>query len=217
MLDRCHLATWLLVAAAGLLQSAALALAETAPAGSARDARATLSARAVSPVHTPNEAAPPSPRPALKKPEKGTWPFKRWSYAKAYTYNFFMDRPVPLQVVARNGSWSEHIRSGQLVTEAQALNAARLVHRSRGTFETSSCTFPRHAIVYFDRSDKPVAAASICFECEGVLVWPDYEHDDDPTPQTFLAREKKFMRALAGWKKLFGGELGLPLAYDGQR
>lgn len=211
MMTRRQLGAGLAVATASLL-AGPIALAADAGA-SAGITAATL----IAPAAAAGTAEPPSPRPSVKKPAKGKWPFRRWSYAKAYTYNFFQDRPVPLELVARDGRRSPHIRSEQLLTETQASKATVLVHRSRGTFETSSCTFPRHAVVFFDRADTPVAAASICFECEGVLVWPDYRRDDDATPQAYLKREKKFSVALDGWKALFGGELGLPLSYDGAR
>ncbi len=157
-------------------------------------------------------AAPPTPRPAPITPEKGAWPFSPWSYAKAYTFNFFEDSNTQLQVVTQDKIWSPYIRSEQLVSEAQALSAAKLVQSINGTFENSKCIFPRHAIVFFDARDEPIASVDVCFECDGILVWPDYETKDaeayaDP------AFMKAYKNALAQFETLFGHELALPLSY----
>ncbi len=168
-------------------------------------------------AHSPviTKAQPPAPRPELKTPKAKSWPFVPWSYAKAYTYNFAPEVANILQVVNPDGTWNSRLRSEQLITDAQAEAAARLVAQSIGTFETTKCTVPRHAIVLFDRDDKPVAAASVCFDCEGILVWPDYERPEDFYYEEgkYEAVESKFMAALESWKTLFGDELGLPVDY----
>lgn len=163
------------------------------------------------------DPAPPEPRPELKSQTKGTWPFHSWSYAKAYTYNFFDDSPVQSMVLTDDGTWSSHIRSAQLIEETDAATAAKLVTAMHGTFETSKCTFPRHAIVYFDKADKPVAALNVCFECEGLLVWPGYEQPETYEDGDYERLEKQFMTSLTDWKDLFGRKLGLPVGYKSAR
>jgi hypothetical protein len=37
----------------------------------------------------------------------------------------------------------------------------------------SSCYLPRHGIIYFDSSNKPVASISICFECDRISIWQE--------------------------------------------
>jgi hypothetical protein len=147
----------------------------------------------------------------LKTPKRGAFPFAPWSYAKAYTYNFFPDRPSQRVVVTKDGTWSPHIRSEQRIDDRIAQNAAQLTASTQGSIELTKCTFPRHAIVFFDASDKPVAAANVCFDCEGLLVWPDYPHpetfDHERAARTF---EKK---ALPDWRQLFATGLGLPIDY----
>lgn len=152
--------------------------------------------------------APPSPRPALKRPEKGVFPFAAWSYAQAYTFNFFEIRPAPLRIVESDGSWSPHIHSQALINDEGALKAAQLVAATRGTVELTKCTFPRHAIVYFDTEDKPVASLNVCFDCEAVLANPDY-----PKPANFNhARvSAKFEKTLPLWRRLFERDLALPI------
>ncbi len=159
-------------------------------------------------THVPNP--PPEPRPALKKPKAGAFPFKTWSYAKAYTYNFFEDRPVPMRVVSEDAAWSPHIRSEQLIDEKHARRSAELVAVTRGSIEMTKCTFPRHAVVYFDRADKPVASVDVCFSCEAVLAWPDYERREN---YNYERAASKFEKTLPLWRRLFEKELGLPTEY----
>jgi len=138
------------------------------------------------------------------------FPFGSWSYAKAYTYNFFDDRPVQMRVVTRDGTWSRHIRSEQRMSAEQAQQAADLVARTQGSVELTRCTFPRHAIVYFDATDKPIASIDVCFSCEAVLVWPDYKRPDDFDHE---ASASALDRALPAWRRLFEGSLNLPVDY----
>ncbi|KAB2941743.1 MAG: hypothetical protein K8F92_10275 [Hyphomicrobium sp.] len=154
---------------------------------------------------------PPIPRPDLIKPRPSEWPFVPWSYAKAYTFNFFPQYAQP-EVVTKNGIWSKYIRSEQLVMRAQAIAAGELVAAIQGSFEDSKCMLPRHALVYFDRDDRPIASVNVCFECEGVLAWPDYEakNEDRYLDETF---RKTFEEAIAGFRVLFKQEFGQPTNY----
>lgn len=152
--------------------------------------------------------APPSPRPAPKTPQKGTFPFVQWSYAKAYTFNFFQTQQAPLRVVESDGRWSPHINSEMLANDEIALRAAELVSATRGSVELTKCTFPRHAIVYFGTDDKPVASANVCFDCEAVLAWPDYPKPDDFNQARMAG---KFEKALPLWRRLFERDLALPI------
>ncbi len=167
--------------------------------------------------------APPEPRPADKVPQKGTWPFAPWSYAKAYTFNFFhmrdAPRPIRMTVVGGNGEFSPHIRSEHLISVDDALSAANLVAETNGSFVTAKCNFPRHAVVLFDKNDKPVASANVCFECDGAIMWPDYKKDDDEelSEDEWEARMNQYEAAIAKWKTLFGAKLGLPIDYGGAR
>lgn len=160
----------------------------------------------------PAAAGLPTPRPALKPAPRGEFPFRGWSYAKAYTFNFFAEGPVPLRVVSDAGQWSPHIRSEQLITDDHARQAAKLVAATRGSIELTKCTFPRHAVVYFDADDRPVASTDVCFSCEAVLVWPDYEHPDGYDYEKAAATLEK---TLPLWRELFERELKLPIDYKG--
>lgn len=39
----------------------------------------------------------------------------------------------------------------------------------------SGCYIPRHGIIYFDKTGKPVASLSICFECQRIQFWSTKE------------------------------------------
>jgi hypothetical protein len=164
-------------------------------------------------------AAPPDPRPADKMPSEGAWPFAPWSYAKAYTFNFFhvIDAPrgTPLTVVGRKGEFSRYVHSEQLIPDGAAMTAAKLVDETRGSFVTAKCNFPRHAIVLFDKNDKPVASANICFECDGTIIWPDYQEDKkkDFEEDDREVQLRHYEAVISKWKRLFGDKIGVPLDY----
>lgn len=156
-------------------------------------------------------AAPaPSPRPKLKAVKATSFPFRPWSYAKAYTYNFFAMQPVPTRVYSNEHGWSPHIRSEQVISDAHAKRAAELAAVTRGSIELTKCTFPRHAIIYFDNEDKPVASLDVCFDCEAVLAWPDY---DKPESFNYERMGQKFEKTLPLWRRLFEHDLKLPIDY----
>jgi hypothetical protein len=188
-----------LLACAVSIVTAPPALADTSPAVAPPLATAAVTV----------QTAPPEPRPALKSPRRGVFPMKPWSYAKGYTYNFFESRPVPMRVLSEDGAWSPHIRTEQVISEAIARRAAELVAKTQGSIETTKCTFPRHAIVYFDREDKPVATVDVCFDCEAVLARPDYAR---PENYDWARAEKRLAKALPKWRELFE-ELGMPIDY----
>ena len=91
-------------------------------------------------------ADPPDPRPDLVLPKSGEWPFVKWSYAKAYTYNFFGARRGVQHRVFKDGKWNKHIRSVQLISREQVKTVMELVNATKGSYETSKCPFPRHAV-----------------------------------------------------------------------
>lgn len=154
---------------------------------------------------------PTTPRPPLVHPKKGEWPFKPWSYAKAYTYNFFLDTPNAKPLYAPDAAqWSPHVRSEHLLNAAQARDVTRLVGMTKGRYITSACPFPRHGAVLFDADDKPVASVEVCFSCEDVFAWPDFPISQQ-NKYADKSLRKAFDAALAGHKRLFGDELREPI------
>lgn len=167
---------------------------------------------------------PPGPRPAPATPAPGEWPFKPWSYAKAYAFNLFPATDEVQLRILEAGKWSPHVRSEALVDREQALHVVRLVNATKGSFETSKCPFPRHAFVFFDAADTPVGSVDVCFECEDLFAWPDFEIGDDLKYGVYeeidLDKESgpvgpkgglwgEFRNALAAYRVLFS-ELKLP-------
>ena len=157
----------------------------------------------------------------------GQWPYAEWSSAKAYTFNFFPRRSgVPYRIYSREQGWSTHIRSAHPLQREQAERALKWTIKLRGDFFASKCPFPRHAVVFFNRSGKPVGSVNVCFECGDVLVWPklrrskreiaiekkQYDRYNDkgkPEPERLQTYDRLFSK----WKTFFGQQLGLPLDY----
>lgn len=166
-------------------------------------------------------AKPATPRPTLVKPKRGLWPFVGWSYAKAYTYNFFSSDVASdpewrdghqIELLTETGAWNRSIRSEQVMAQAQALKIAHLVTSTKGSYMSSECAFfPRHAVVYFDRKDQPVARLEVCFQCDDLKAWPDFEAS--PGKYSNKRLQRAFDAALSRYKALFK-ELGEPLDWQ---
>jgi hypothetical protein len=171
---------------------------------------------------------PPSPRPAPITPAPSEWPFAQWSYAKAYAFNLFpATNDVQLRII-EDGVWSKHVRAETLVDRDRALRVVRLVNSTKGSFENSKCPFPRHAFVFFDGNDKPVGSVDVCFECDDLFAWPDFQishdakygvYEDIDLEQTGEPLGPKgglwaeFRSALTEYRVLFT-ELGLPFDWQ---
>lgn len=125
------------------------------------------------------------PKPKSEKTEE--WPFIPWSYAKAYTFNFFPARHGVQLRIFENGKWSEFINSEVIIDRERALRVVRLVNSTKGSFETSKCPFPRHAFVFFDDKNEPVGGVDICFECDDLFAWPDFKISDEEKYGTYDA------------------------------
>ena len=163
-------------------------------------------------------AEPPTPRPPIVQLKRGHWPFVRWSYAKAYTYNFFSSDVAidpdwrdayQIELLNETGAWNHSIRSELVMPQAQALKIAQLVNSTKGSYISSECAFfPRHGVVYFDQKDKPVARLEVCFQCSDIKAWPDFamspvKYDNDRLRTAFDA-------ALPRYKAIFK-DLGEPV------
>lgn len=121
------------------------------------------------------------PPPATSWPaafKRSSWPHAPWVRARAYTYNFRPYGPGPMLRVYEDGRWSDTLRHAVALNPSQAAAALELTHRTRGEAHISNCPFPRHAVVFFDEADQPVASVSVCFACGDILVWPPYFPND---------------------------------------
>lgn len=177
------------------------------------------------------QGALPAPTAKLMSPRATEWPFTSWSYAKAYTFNFFPARHGVQLRILENGNWSQHVDTEVIIDREHAQRVIGLVNSTKGSFETSKCPFPRHAFVFFDDKDEPIGSVDVCFECDDLFAWPDFKVSDDAKygthdeieiddPEDDLAPVgprgglwTEFRSALAEYKKILQ-EVGLPLNWQ---
>lgn len=186
-------------------------------------ALAVAVALALSGCGRPAPASPPPPQPDEPEAERAStpWPFVAWDRAEAFHYNQLDYGPgIPLLVYGPGSGWSPHIADRAPMTADQAERAVAYTIETRGEIVTSSCPFPRHAVVLY-AGDAPVASVNVCFTCDDVLVWPEYEPEldweryDDYSEAELAAFEKQqeaketaLETVLPKWRALFGDELG---------
>ena len=113
----------------------------------------------------------------LDRAMRQDWPPQEWTHARAYAYNFVPFGPGQQLRVWDEGGWSTNLETQVELTEAQANAALELTHRTLGGVNASKCAFPRHAVVFFDESDQPIASVNVCFECTDIMLWPSYNPD----------------------------------------
>jgi hypothetical protein len=102
------------------------------------------------------------------------WPFFEIAYAKAYMYNIDGSARGNFSIV-QDGKINHTANPGaKLLTNEQADRVIRLLNGNiNGLLDGLSKTFiPRHAIVFFDKNDKPIASAMFSFEGEGIRLQP---------------------------------------------
>ncbi len=120
---------------------------------------------------------------ALDPAGRQDWPPAAWDHARAYAYNLVPAGPGHALRVWDAGGWSPDIAQTLPLDAEQASLALELTHRTQGEVRASKCAFPRHAVVFFDAQDQPVASVNVCFECSDILVWPPYFADEEAAAQ----------------------------------
>jgi hypothetical protein len=151
------------------------------------------------------------------------WPFHAFDRAEALTFNQFSQMSTPhsvhLLVYDANG-WSPHIGDRKPVTDALAKKALTILS-TLGSWELTKCTFPRHAIVLYE-SDVPVASINVCFECGGILTWPQapdpaFHAKPNGTFEEQLAEEKRVNAIFGGllkrWEAFFHDDVGFEVKH----
>jgi uncharacterized protein YxeA len=104
------------------------------------------------------------------------FPNVEYEYAKVYLFNSNekaeTDRPE-FSIYMNNVYAYSKIGNGFDFTEQMniQLNTFFRLGVDMMVAGLSGCYIPRHGIIYFDKTGKPVASISICFECQRIQFW----------------------------------------------
>ena len=151
-------------------------------------------------------------------------PYHAYDRAEAITFNQFSEMASPrgtlLEVYSQLG-WSPHISERKPITGALTNKALDIVS-TLGSWELTKCTFPRHAIVLYE-NDIPIASINVCFECGGILTWPQapnpalHQLGPNATFAQELAEEHRvnaiFGKLLKRWESFFHDDVGFEVKH----
>jgi hypothetical protein len=108
-----------------------------------------------------------------------TWPRVKYSYAMVYLYN--VDGNLKgMHEIIKDDQLNKTVEGEGKKLSTEQLGKLEAIFSAGAPIDElviglSGCYIPRHAIVYYDEKDKPVASMSICFECEGIRFYtPSY-------------------------------------------
>lgn len=107
--------------------------------------------------------------------QQGKWPYLNYTHARAYLYNLEGNLRGGFAII-QNGKINKTITSqGSRLSDEQTRKVISLINRDiRGLEEGLSKTFiPRHAIVFFDENDLPMAAVMFDFDGESIRLQPE--------------------------------------------
>ncbi len=98
-----------------------------------------------------------------------------FAYAKIFEFNQDFEQTHQLDQAIYNGTEFAKSKKREGILLKESFHTALTKIFAKGVDELiyglSSCYIPRHGIVYYDKSDQPVASLSICFECERIGIW----------------------------------------------
>ncbi len=103
------------------------------------------------------------------------WPYFNYAYAKVYMYNFNSDLNAKYQII-KNGKLDETaLPSNKILSKKQIDKLIDLTNKKVDGLISglSKCFNPHHAIVFFDKSDKPLASIMFSFDCEAIRLQPE--------------------------------------------
>ncbi len=103
------------------------------------------------------------------------WPYLNYAYAKVYMYNFNSDLNAKYQII-KNGKLDETaLPSNKMLSKKQIDKLIDLTNKKVDGLISglSKCFNPHHAIVFFDKSDKPLASIMFSFDCEAIRLQPE--------------------------------------------
>jgi len=115
----------------------------------------------------------------LLKAGGSVWPGVKYSYAVVYLYNVDGGLAGNHQILKDGKLDKTVVGEGKKLATGITAELDKIFGSGPAIDELvnglSGCYIPRHAIVYYNSKDKPIASMSICFECEGIRFYsPSY-------------------------------------------
>ncbi len=106
--------------------------------------------------------------------QKKDWPYIDYAYAKAYMYNFNSDLNSHYQIIKNETIDETALPSEKTLSKKQIDELIDLTNKKIDglIIGLSKCFNPHHAVVFFNKTNKPVASIMFDFECEAIRVQP---------------------------------------------
>ena len=129
------------------------------------------------------------------------WPGIIYSYAKVYLYNVDGNLRGNHQIL-KEGKLDKTVQGeGKKLTDELASKLEKIFASGPAIDELvnglSGCYIPRHAIVYYNEKDEPVASMSICFECEGILFYsPSYPRNSYASTEKLVKKAQEKLKEI---------------------
>lgn len=130
-----------------------------------------------------------------------TWPGIKYSYAKVYLYNVDGNLRGNHQIL-KEGKLDKTVQGeGKKLSNEQASKLEKIFASGPAIDELvnglSGCYIPRHAIVYYNEKDEPVASMSICFECEGIRFYsPSYPRNSYASTEKLVKKAQEKLKEI---------------------
>jgi len=131
----------------------------------------------------------------------GTWPGIKYSYAKVYLYNVDGNLRGSHQIL-KEGKLDKTVQGeGKKLSLEQTSKLEKIFASGAAIDELvnglSGCYIPRHAIVYYNEKDEPVASMSICFECEGIRFYsPSYPRNHYSSNEKLVKKAQEKLKEI---------------------
>jgi hypothetical protein len=139
------------------------------------------------------------------------WPGVKYSYAMVYLYNVDGNLRGSHQIL-KEGKLDKTVQGeGKKLTDEQASKLEKIFASGSAIDELvnglSGCYIPRHAIVYYDEKDQPVASMSICFECQGIRFYsPSYPRNHYSSNDKLVKKAEEKLKEMEEIVKSLGFE-----------
>lgn len=139
------------------------------------------------------------------------WPGVKYSYAIVYLYNIDGNLRGSHQIL-KDGKLDKSVQGeGKKLSDEQASKLEKIFASGAAIDELvnglSGCYIPRHAIVYYDEKDQPVASMSICFECQGIRFYsPSYPRNHYSSNEKLVKKAEEKLKEMEEIIKSLGFE-----------